>query len=181
MSAGELLDCYLSKKDQVAFRELYYRYQNKLIGFFKALLPNSKHSQINDLIQQTFLNLIQSNTFQHNEIRKFSDYLLITARNTFYQNSKKTKKKNSLIRSLNEKDVEQPSIETGTSKIDNQSDFLEYAIKTLPSENQRIAIELRLEGKSYKEIAEKMMVKETFVKDYLYRAKMNLKKIANQQ
>jgi len=180
MSAGELLDCYLSKKDQVAFRELYYRYQNKLIGFFKALLPNSKRNQIDDLIQQTFLNLIQSNTFQHNEIKKFNDYLLVTARNTFYQYSKKTKEKNSLIRNLNEKDAEHLTIETGTSKIEDQSIVLDEAIKELPSQNQRIAIELKLEGKSYKEIADEMNVDETYVKDYLYRAKMNLKKIANQ-
>jgi len=92
---------------------------------------------------------------------------------------KKTKEENSVIKSLDEKDVEIQSNKTETLEIDNQPAFLERAVKELPSQNQKIAIKLWLEGKSYKEIAEEMKVNKAFVKDYLYRAKINLKKIAN--
>jgi len=45
MQAGKLLDCYLSKKDQAAFKELYERYQDKLRAFFSTLLPHKPRNQ----------------------------------------------------------------------------------------------------------------------------------------
>lgn len=178
MTASELLDCYWSQNEERAFEELYGRYKNKLSGFFFALLSNFKKHQIDDLIQQTYLNLIASSTFKHNEIIKFDDYLIITARNTFLQFTRKTKAQSNILRSLTEKDIEKATTETDASLVNDRFVLLEAALEKLPTENQKMAMQLKYRGKSYREIAVAMNVQENKVKDYLYRGKINLKKIA---
>ncbi len=177
MSETELLNCYFIEEDELAFGALYKRYQNKLQQFFKCKLSNSKRSQLDDLIQQTYFNIIKSKAFKHNEIRQFEDYLMTTAYNTFNQFYSQAQKENSIMKPLI--NVNRNTVESDNSIFEEQVIFLKKAIRQLSSPNQRAAIEGRLAGKRNKEIACEMQVNVKRVEDYIHRAKVNLKKIAN--
>lgn len=179
MSETELLNCYFLEEDEMAFGALYGRYQNKLQQFFKCKLSNSKQSQLNDLMQQTYFNILKSRAFKHNEIRQFENYLMTTAYNTFNQFCSQTQKENSIIKPLINVNRKRNTVESDNSRFEEQVIFLKTAIRQLSSPNQRAAIEGRLAGKPNKEIAFDMQVNVKRVEDYIHRAKVNLKKIAN--
>lgn len=174
-SAEHLLNFYLDLNDEMAFLELYNRYRDKLIGFFK--IKSGSAEICNDLIQETYLNLLNSKTFQSNSIRDFGDYLMQTAFNT-YSAYLKGKKKNTKQREEFASDRQGETSEPASDSeiYETKIAWLNEAIAALPTTNQLKAIKLRKTGYSYREIAAKMDITLKEVTNLIYRAKLNLRK-----
>lgn len=146
--------------DKYAFLELYTRHIDKLIGFFRVCAGQRRLSNdvCKDLIQDTYISLLDSPTFQGNSIKCLGNYIMTIAFNTWsaYINEEKQRKKdkanwaNSLI---HEMIVHEEENEEKGKIIDLDFDRLLEPLNN----KQKQAIRLRYqEGRRYKEI-EKIM------------------------
>jgi len=176
-SNKELLDKYLHREDVFAFQCLYERFEKRLWALFNAKVQNENDRR--DLIQITYEKLLTSKGIREKNIDQFECYLMGIAFNTLKKYySQKSKNRYTQI-----EEVLNPAIYTAEDLFDlekfrqseKQLNWLNEAIESLPN-NQKMAIQMQLQSKSYAMIAESMNMSETGVGSLINRAKNNLRK-----
>ena len=137
------------KGDDSAFNALYARYRLQLFSYLNKLVPNDR-SHIDDFFQQTWIKAI-NNFGRYNDQQKFLAWLCRIAHNQvmdFYRSQKG-------ISTVEVDDnIATSHYESAATEIDRSilEDAVEKAIQAL-SKEQKEVLELRREGKSFKEIA----------------------------
>lgn len=177
LSETELLERHI-QGDRLAFLALYLRYEHKLMAFF-IKVSHDKHTA-KDLLQDTFINLLNSKKFQEESIQEFGKYLIRIAHNSWSAHLKKKKQRNNNVvqwRMEQSQEVSAPIYEpTEAQRRETNIVIMKEAIDQL-SQRQKRAIGLWAEGHSYQEIAKIMSATVTEVTGLIYRAKQNLGKI----
>jgi len=174
LSETELLERH-AQGDRLAFLALYLRYENKLMAFFIKVSHDEHIAK--DLLQDTFVNLLNSKRFRQKSIQEFGKYLVRIAHNSWSAHLKREKQRNHnavqwQIEQSNETCA--PAHEpTEAQQQEANIISMERAIDQL-SQRQKRAISLWAEGYTYQQIATTMSVTVAEVTGLIYRAKQNL-------
>lgn len=132
----------LKNKDEFAFEQIYYEYEN-LVYYICLSITKDKHAS-EDLTQETFLKLLTS-LDNYTEVGKFKQYIMMIARNL---------SKNYLTRVVNKQPIYSDETIYGT-KDQNKSSNLIYDIKECLDDDQAEIVILKIvHNLKFKEIAE---------------------------
>ena len=168
--------------DELAFKELVMTKQTLVYNTVLGLLQNTEDAE--DVTQEVFIKVFES-IHQFKGEAALSTWIYRVAVTTALEfiRSKKRNKRFGFMQPLfggeDETPVEIPDFYHPGVSLDNKekSAMLFTSIKKLP-DNQQVAFVLnKLEGLSYKEIAEIMHTTVSAVESLLHRAKTNLKEI----
>lgn len=178
LSEAELLERYHSERDQLAFLALYLRYQNKLMAFFVKVSHDENTAK--DLLQDTFINLLNSKKFQKKSIQEFGNYLVRIAHNSWsaYLKKEKRRTENTTEWQIAQKHESSAHTHEPTEAQRREANIVNarQAIDQL-SQRQKRAISLWAEGHTYQQIATIMNATVVEVTGLIYRAKQNLGRI----
>ena len=168
----------LSKEgSQKAFDTLYARYKRQLIYLGKRLLKNEIDPE--DMVQDIFLQLWETRDSLNPEL-SFSGYVF-----TFMRNRILDKYRNFDIQARYAQHIlinaEDSTNETEDTIINNDySELLNEMIESLPPQQKKIFRFSRIEGLSYKEIAELMQISTDNVRNNFFLALKKIKKMLSQ-
>jgi len=145
------------KNDERAFREVYHRYQRRLLDFFYGMSRSTHTAQ--DLTQETFFRIWRLRA-KYSPTGSFPAYLFSFARNIWLEHCRELKKRRRLGR-LEMFDIAAHEMRTETIHHPDHiawrselSDTISEALQSLPEE-QRMAFVLRnIDGLSLNEVGE---------------------------
>ncbi len=168
--------------DEEAFRELVNTKQTLVYNTVLGLLQNTEDAE--DVTQEVFIKVFESiHQFKGESAVSTWIYRVAVTTALEFLRAKKRKKRFGFMQPLfggrDETPIEIPDFHHPGVTLDNKEKavMLFASIKKLP-ENQQITFILnKLEGLSYKEIAEVMKTSVSAVESLLHRAKTNLKEI----
>ena len=137
--------------DERAFEQLYVRYRLPLFSYLHKLMPGDP-SMVDDIFQQVWIKA-NRNWDKYSDQQKLLAWLCRIAHNAVMDHYRKSRRM-PMVEMTEQMDFANDS-DTGHS-IDQKAfdDALEAAIAEL-SEDQREVVELRRQGVSFKEIAER--------------------------
>ena len=164
---------------QKAFSELYYRYKSNIWFIIMNIVKNTDVAD--DLTSVVFTKAYEKLSTYVDHI-SFEMWLKTIAVNSAIDYIRRTKKEqlNNYVDS--EENTIQLSDTCQSPEIDMiMKEKLAIVLKTSPTLKQKYQdiIKLRLEGLSYKEIADKLAMDESKVKSDLNKARQKLKKLTN--
>lgn len=139
--------------DDAAFTELYNRYRLQLFSYLHRLLPSDK-SLVDDLFQQVWIKAVR-NWHRYTDQQLLLAWLCRIAHNLVMDHYRSNAGKESI--EIDENliaDTFNPEEALNQQKLD---DALKDAIAQLPLEQREIVL-LRIEGISFKEIAEQKQI-----------------------
>ncbi|WP_236973495.1 RNA polymerase sigma factor [Membranihabitans maritimus] len=159
---------------------LFYQYRDKIYGFFVQFLGDRELS--NDLMQDIFLKLIQSNS-ELEEIADMDGYIYQMCRNRAYDHLKKA------YRDKEYRDHLASHLDLWTNQIkpeaekkmdaDHYHEILEQSLSKLPDQQRLIFNLSKKEGLSHKKIAEKLNLSPITVRNHLHRAIKKIRATTN--
>jgi RNA polymerase sigma-70 factor (family 1) len=158
--------------NETAFTEIYNRYWAILYRHARRMLSNDDEAE--DIIQETFILFL--NKAPQLELKStLSGYLYTTVRNRIFNHIEHNKVKDKYIASI-EKFIDKGDYQTDYLIREKQlAELIEQEIAALP-EMMRNAFELsRNSNLSYKEIADRLNVSESVVRNNISRALKILK------
>ncbi|WP_295120240.1 sigma-70 family RNA polymerase sigma factor [uncultured Chitinophaga sp.] len=164
----------LAEGDEQLFGQLYDYYSEALFRNIYKLLPDIQEAE--DVLQTVFLKLWEQR-HSLNTKQSVAGWLFTTS---FYMTMTCLRKKVKIrIEMLAETSLEMKQEEPdGDDRYEKQTVFLREAIDLLP-ERKRLAFELyKIQGKSYKEVADTLGIKEETVKEYVKSAIQMLRQMA---
>ncbi len=182
-SSEELLQIYVTAEDKTAFLVLFQRYEKRLWYYFRSEI--SIHDDCLELIQLTYLSLLESKAFKQNSIKEYVRFLFGLAfykKCEYYRNKSKKQQYSTDFMDLPnywDKRLAVPNGIDETFEYEQKEEMLlalYEGINQLPSK-QKIATQYQMEGLSYQEIAIKMSISPTNVGTLINRAKQRLKKL----
>ena len=140
--------------DQQAFSEIYQRYRSRLFAYILKIIPGNK-SMAEDIFQQVWMKAASS-LDKYDDQEKFLAWLCRIGHNLTIDHFRRTSARGGFHSELNE-DIDISSVQIDPVDYDEEMRFkaLDAAISQLPEE-QRVILELRKEGLSFKEIADKL-------------------------
>jgi len=154
----------LTKNNELAFREFYFRYKDKLWHYAFSFLKSEEESD--DIIQEIFIRFWELRTFINPELSISSLLYTMT--------------KNRILNYFRDMDVEVQLKKTLMLKLPVETDtteadiiFSEYqkiltdAIELLPPQRKRIFNMSRIENKSHKEIAAQLGLSVSTVQEHI--------------
>lgn len=163
----------LQKEDRIAFRELYNRYVKQLHFF---ILRTSKSPALaEDIVHDVFLK-IWENRSQIRTDHAFKSYVFTIARNQLLNLLKRVKNESYILDEIMKHTV--PAVNTTELQLNfNESNsIIQEAIDKLPPQSKAIFNRCKIEGKSYKQVAEEMGITEGTVNTQMVRALKSIKK-----
>jgi len=182
-SSEELLQIYVAEEDKTAFLVLFQRYEKRLWYYFRSEI--SMHDDCLELIQLTYLSLLESKAFKQNSIKEYVRFLFGLAfykKCEYYRNKSKNQQYSTdFSASPNHFDrrIIVPNRFDEPLEHEQKEEMLlalYEGINQLPS-NQKTATQYQMEGLSYQQIALKMSISPTNVGTLINRAKQRLKKL----
>jgi len=165
--------------DQLAFGRLYSFYYPQLYTSL-AFIAQS-HEDTQEIIHETFLKIWKTKESLV-LVRSFEDYAYTIAKNLLFNQLKRKKVSQRIIRSLSDQSVKN----TGPSP-DEEYLYKQYyqtaisAINQLPEQKQRIFLLRTQEGLSLGDIANEMGISVSAVKKHLYAALASVKEALRQK
>jgi RNA polymerase sigma factor (sigma-70 family) len=175
----------LQEGDELAFKELVTRFQDRVFNTALGLLQHATDAE--DIAQEVFIQVYRSvQQFKGESLLSTWIYRITVTKSLDFLRSKKRKKRFGFVRSLFGED-NQPVYDPGDFnhpgvQKENKDDaaLLFRLVNQLP-ETQRTAFLLnKVEELSYREIAAIMNTSEPAVDSLLQRAKQNLRKKINE-
>lgn len=172
--SDEALMQEISKKNSLAFKELYNRYKQKMLYYFYKMLGKDE-IKAQDFLQDLFMKIIEKPHLFDSKLR-FSTWIYAVAYNACKNEYRKEK-----VRKIIDKEAD--ASEVGFLENQNAIDLKDFKIKLLEaleqlSESQKSTFLMRHRaGFSIKEISEAMNCQEGTTKSRLYHAN---KKLAEQ-
>lgn len=172
----------LQRKDEEAFKIVFKSYSSLILNTSIALVQNQEEAE--DIVQEVMISLLQNiHSFQQNSSLKTWIYKLTVSKSLDHIRTKKRQKRGGLFSFLSFKSEEnwmhQPDFNHPGVVLENKerSVILFKAIDQL-AEKQKVAFTLhKIEGRSYKEIAEIMETSIASVESLLHRAKKRLQQL----
>lgn len=171
--SDEKLVVHIRTKNSEAYREVMFRYQEKLLRYVQTVVGDADDGA--DVVQNTFIKAFK-NLHSFDEKRKFSSWIYRIAHNESVNHLRKKKWLFSLQESWAH-DLPDDKLEIEDNFFQQQEEANLYqAIDSLPVK-YRSPILLHLEGQKYEEIAEVLRIQSKTVATQIRRAKQQLKKI----
>lgn len=175
LSNDHLLMIEIASGNQEAMEKLIDRWKNAAFRFFNRSLNNQSDAE--ELTQQLFIKIYLSAS-KYKPRAKFSTFFFTVARNLLIDQIKKNNRRS--FTNIDEEILNIDQIEL-TNECKEWHEILDIAMQEIP-EFQKTAILLRVQKDlSYKEIADIMKVSESRVKIWIYRARVYLKKILEEE
>ncbi len=176
----------LKRGEETCFQYLVETYQDMVYNTAYGLLQQAQDAE--DVAQEVFLQVFRSiHSFKAEAKLSTWLYRITTSRALDLIRAKKSKKRFGTIQRLwggdEEVALDIPDVHHPGVALEQKEDAgqLLRAITKLP-ENQRVAFALhKLEGLSYQEVSEVMKNSVAAVESLMHRARLNLKKILEQQ
>lgn len=180
MTENELV-IRLLEKDEIAFRELVLRFQDRVFNTALGLLQHETDAE--DIAQEVFIQVYRSiSQFKSQSLLSTWIYRITVTKSLDFLRSKKRKKRFGFVRSLFGEDntpLHEPGDFNHPGVLNERKEdaaMLFKLVNELP-ENQRTAFILnKVEELSYREIADILNTSERAVDSLLQRAKQNLRK-----
>lgn len=154
----------LTKDNEVAFKEFYIRYKDRLWHYAFSFLKSEEESD--DIVQEVFIRFWEMRAFIDPEL-SISSFL-------------HTMTKNRILNYFRDMDVEMQlkkafalKLPVETDTVESELIFTEYkkiltdAIENLPPQRQRIFNMSRMEHKSHKEIASQLGISVSTVQEHI--------------
>jgi RNA polymerase sigma-70 factor (ECF subfamily) len=154
----------LTKNEELAFREFYFRYKDKLWHYAFSFLKSEEESD--DVVQEIFIRLWELRSFINPELSISSLLYTMTKNhilNYFRQMDVEAQLKKALALKL--------PVETDTTEADiifaEYQKILTDAIELLSPQRKRVFNMSRIENKSHKEIAARLGISVSTVQDHI--------------
>lgn len=170
----------LRQKDDNAFRQIVTDWQKLVYNTVLGLLQNEEDAE--DVSQEVFIQVYESvQSFKMESKLSTWLYRIAVSKSIDHLRKKKTKKRFAFLFSVDDHQHiknQVPDFYHPGVKLEQKEDaaILFKAISFLPK-NQKVALILnKMEGLSYTEIAEVLLISTSAVDSLLHRAKKNLKK-----
>ena len=165
----------LKAGDELAFELIFHRTKGKLKGFLKKALPYDEDAE--NVMQEIYLKLWLNRKSVKTE-KKFETYLYAITRNMVIDILRKRLQRNNYLEELYSQlnGREENSLDTlATVEYSELENKIFDLIEQLPERRQLIFRLNRLEGNTYKQIAEKLGVSENTVDTQMRQALAFLK------
>lgn len=159
--------------DEAAFREVFHHYNRRIYPFVVKMIKREHLAE--EIVQDVFTKIWIKRKLLP-QISSPPSYIFTMATNRTLDELKKISNDSRLI-----KEVMQAMERIGRNEIEEWLDgkesehLINEAISTLPPQRQKIYRLNRMEGKSYKEIAEELNISVSTVKNQLTEAVHNIK------
>lgn len=181
MKEENLIDA-LKSGDEQAFKSIVDAYQDMVYNTCLAIVKNEADAE--DLAQEVFVQVFQSiSSFKGESKLSTWIYRIATTKSLDHERKKKRKKRFGFVRSIFGDDseiiVHPPDFNHPGVALDKKESaaILFRFLDKLP-ETQKIAFILnKVEGLSYQEVSEVLNVSVSATESLLHRAKLNLKKL----
>lgn len=171
ISEQELL-LQLQQGDQKAFTHLYRRYKDPLGYRLFQLLKNDALAE--EVLQDLFLKVWEHRA-NIDPQQPFRAYLYRIAANLSYNLMNRASKERAILEQIIEGSTElYRHIEEQLFQKENEA-LLHAAIERLPSQRKKIFIACKIEGKSYKEVADELRISPHTVNDHIQKAMQYLR------
>ncbi|MGK6350977.1 RNA polymerase sigma factor [Parapedobacter sp. DT-150] len=158
--------------DSQAFQRIYDKYKNPLGRSLLRLLKSETLAE--ELLQDLFLKIWEHRA-SIDHTKSFKSYLYRVAENMVYDLFRKAAKEKEVLQTIVAANTElYTHVEEALLKKEDSA-FLEHLLAQLPSQRKKIFLACKLEGKSYKEVAEEFGISTTTVNDHIQKAMQYLK------
>jgi RNA polymerase sigma-70 factor (ECF subfamily) len=150
---------------EIAFQEIYIRYSHKIFAYIKTILIEIEPSE--DILQDAFTNFYKS-MHKDREVTSIERYIIKIARNLCL-NYKRSKKNN-----LNLDDITNIYV---SDPLYDRKELMDIIYRVLDEMDSKYSDAFRykkLEGYSFKDIAEKMNITTETAKTRVTRARLKL-------
>jgi RNA polymerase sigma-70 factor (ECF subfamily) len=162
----------IKRGDTFAYNQAYLQYRDKVYAYF--LKKTKCQEDAKDLLQITFLKLWQyRRTLSENYL--LEQHLFHIARTAFIDHIRKQNKLQKIQKSINEEKENTSRIYTSTA-FDMEA-RLQSALSSMPALRKKVFELNRLQGYSYKEIAQLLSISLKSVDNNLTKALRQLRKI----
>lgn len=158
--------------DEEAFELAYKQWRSK--GYYYFLRKTNSTEDAKDLLQSTFLKLWLYRKSLNTQFA-LDQQLFHIARTVFIDYIRKANKQDELKVIINDK-IEQDSLENYQSMAFDSKNRIDSILSTMPSIRKKIFQLHKLEGYSYREIAEILSITEKSVDNHLAKALKQLRK-----
>lgn len=174
----------LKLKNTAVFSNLIDSYQQKVFGTCLSFVPNKEDAE--DLVQEVFLEVFNSiSKFKGNSTLSTWIYRITTNKCLEFIRKQKTKKRTGFLKPLFGQDFSIDKTNYFTEfnhpgfllEAKELNETLYRAISKLPDSQSLIFTLHKIDGKSYKEIAEITHRSISSVESVMFRAKKNLQKL----
>ena len=174
----------LKLKNTAVFSNLIDSYQQKVFGTCLSFVPNKEDAE--DLVQEVFLEVFNSiSKFKGNSTLSTWIYRITTNKCLEFIRKQKTKKRTGFLKPLFSQDFSIDKTNYFTEfnhpgfllEAKELNETLYRAISKLPDSQSLIFSLHKIDGKSYKEIAEITDRSISSVESVMFRAKKNLQKL----
>lgn len=158
--------------DEKAFTEIYGLYKDRISYRLLRLLKSEALAE--EILQDLFLKIWQ-NRGTIDPSRSFKSYLYRIAENMVYDLFRRAAKERELLDQILSANTElYTHIEENLFQKENEY-ILHEALALLPARRKEVFIACKLEGKSYKQVAEELGISATTVNDHIQKASVFLK------
>lgn len=158
--------------DDLAFGQIYDRYKARLGYSLLRLLKSEVLAE--ELLQDVFMKVWEHRA-AIDPTRSFKAYLYRIAENMAYDFFRRAAREKEILQEIIAANTElYTHVEESLLKKENIA-FLERLLAQLPSQRKKIFVACKLEGKSYKEVAEEFGISTTTVNDHIQKAMECLK------
>ena len=162
----------LKNNDELAFEQVFLQYKEKVLHYFIKKTGSLTESE--DLLQNTFLRLWRYRS-SLNENYLLDQHLFNIARTVFIDYTRSCNKLKK-IEALVKREVAM-AIEEVKTEIDKEK--LEQILKEMPELRRRAFLMHKMEGYSYKEIADQLSINTKTVDNHISRALKQIRKAFN--
>lgn len=162
----------LQQGSEHAFTVLYDQFSKSIYRNILRLVKDEDISQ--ELLQDLFLKVweIRANIKLEGS---FQSFLFKVAGNMVYMHFRKTAKDNRLIEKLITAYVDYETDNSDSMLSDENIDYLQIAIGTLPPQRKHIYTLCKLEGKSYEEVSDLLGISTSTISDHIVKANKTVK------
>lgn len=146
--------------DEGAFEILFHRYKNRIKGFVHKTLPS--HISSDSVVQKVFIKI----WINHEKIdpsKNFSSFIFTISKNLVLDELKSAMSKKLMYTENHVLDEILPGQEDMANREKELESIIQQGIGKLPQRRRQIFSLSRLEGLSYKQIAEKLSISENTV------------------
>lgn len=158
--------------DDLAFKLIYDHYKDSLGNSLLSLLKSEVLAE--EVLQDLFLKIWENRTSIDHR-RSFKSYLYRIAENMVYDLFRRATKEKMILKEIIAANSElYTHVEEALIKKENTAS-LEQLIAQLPNQRQRVFTACKLEGKSYKEVADELGISTNTVNDHVQKAMQYLK------
>ena len=164
----------IANDDQLAYRQLFIQFYNKLSRFVMGFTKNRELTE--EIVSDVFINIWRRRK-NIQEIKNLKLYLYVSAKNITFNYLKKLHRENLTDLDAVEIELEDPFADPGAAMITREMNLkLKTAINALPPRCKLVYTLIKEDGLSYKQTAQLLGISESTVDNQISIA---LKKISS--